>query len=57
MTRPVPPTGEDAGAAETTALAAAIAVAEADPRRIPHEGVRAWLLRLAGGAFDAQPRQ
>jgi hypothetical protein len=33
--------------------AAAVAVAEADPRRVPHEEVRAWLLRLADGEFDA----
>jgi hypothetical protein len=41
--------------AELQALAAAVAAAEADPRRVPHEAVRAWLLRLAQGDFDAQP--
>jgi len=39
--------------AEQRALAAAVAVAEADPRRVPHAEVRAWLLRLANGELDA----
>ena len=43
----------DDEAAELAALEAAIAKAQADPRRIPHEEVRAWLLRLAEGDFDA----
>lgn len=46
---------DDEAAAETAALAAAVAVAEADPRRVPHEEVRVWLLRLAAGEFDAPP--
>jgi hypothetical protein len=41
--------------AELAALAAAVALAEADPRRISHEAARAWLLRLAHGEFDAPP--
>lgn len=41
--------------AETRGLAAAVAVAKADPRRVPHDEVRAWLLRLARGEFDAPP--
>lgn len=41
--------------AEARALAAAVAIAEADPRRVPHEEVRAWLLRLAHDEFDAPP--
>lgn len=40
-------------AAELAALEAAVAEAKADPRRIPHGEVRAWLLRLAGGELDA----
>ena len=44
---------DDEEAAELAALEAAIAKADADPRRIPHEEVRAWLLRLAEGDFDA----
>ncbi len=50
---------DDDDAAEAQALAAAIAVAEADGRRVPHEEVRAWLMRLAEGEFNApspQPR-
>jgi len=41
--------------AEARALAAAIAESDADPRTVPHEDVRAWLLRLAQGEFDAPP--
>ena len=40
---------------EAGALAAALAVAEADPLRVQHEDVRAWLLRLANGELDAAP--
>jgi antitoxin ParD1/3/4 len=36
-------------------LAAAIAESDADPRTVPHEKVRAWLLRLTSGEFDAPP--
>jgi len=53
MTRPLPLVDDDE--AEAHALAAAVAVAEADPRRMSHEEVRAWLLRLANGEFDAPP--
>jgi hypothetical protein len=55
MTTPAPLTKVDAAEVEARALAAAVAVAEADPRRVPHEEVRAWLLRLANGEFDAPP--
>jgi hypothetical protein len=48
-----PPPLDDDEAAELAALQAAVAKAQADPRRIPHEEVRAWLLRLAEGDFDA----
>lgn len=41
--------------AEAQALAAAVAEADADPRTVPHERVRTWLLRLANGEFDAPP--
>jgi hypothetical protein len=57
MAHPEPITEDDEDVAEAQALAAAIAVAEADPRRVPHEEVRAWLLRLASGEFDAPPPQ
>jgi hypothetical protein len=40
---------------EAQALAAAIAESDADPRTAPHGEVRAWLLRLANGEFDAPP--
>jgi hypothetical protein len=42
-------------AAEAEALGAAVAQAVANPKRVPHEDVRAWLLRLAAGEFDAPP--
>lgn len=47
-------TGEEEEEAELCALKATVAVADADPRRIPHERVRTWLLRLAEGDFDAK---
>jgi hypothetical protein len=53
MAHPVPLVDDDE--AEVEALAVAVAAAEADPRRVPHEEVRAWLLRLANGEFDAPP--
>ena len=52
MSQPFAPMEDDA---ESHALAAAVAKAEANPRRIPHERVRTWLLRLAGGERDAKP--
>jgi len=43
-------------AAERAALEAAIAESLADPSPdIPHAEVRAWLLRMAAGEFDAEP--
>ncbi len=48
---------DDEEAAEMQVLAAALAVAEADQRRVPHAEVRTWLLRLAAGEFDAPPPQ
>jgi len=41
--------------AEALVLAAAIARSDADPRTTPHDTVRAWLLRLADGDFEAPP--
>jgi Fe-S-cluster formation regulator IscX/YfhJ len=55
MTQPAPLIEDDEAAAEARALAAAIAESDADPRTVPHEDVRAWLLRLAQGEFDAPP--
>jgi hypothetical protein len=45
----------DGVAAETAALAAAVAAASADRRGVPHEEMRAWLLEIAAGNFDAPP--
>jgi hypothetical protein len=53
MTTPIPLIEDDE--AEARALAAAVADSDADPRTAPHEAVRAWLLRLAEGEFDAPP--
>jgi hypothetical protein len=55
MTNPAPPIEDDEVAAEADALAAAIAASDVDPRTVPHEEVRAWLLRIANGEFDAPP--
>ena len=55
MTRPAPEIEDEEAEAETRALAAAVAASDADPRTAPHEEVRAWLLRLAEGEFDAPP--
>ena len=41
--------------AERQLLETAVAEAEADPRYVTHEDMRAWLLRLAQGDFDAHP--
>jgi hypothetical protein len=57
MAHTAPLIGDDEDAAEARALALAVATAEADPRRVPHEDVRAWLLRLADGDFGAPPPQ
>jgi hypothetical protein len=46
---------DDEAEAEARALAAAIADSDADLRTASHEEVRAWLLRLAQGEFDASP--
>lgn len=46
---------EDEEAAETALLLEAIREADADPRIVPHEEMRAWLLRIAAGEFDAEP--
>lgn len=55
MDQPVPLSDFDEEAAEREALAAAVAEARADPVNVPHEEVRAWLLRLADGDFTAEP--
>jgi Fe-S-cluster formation regulator IscX/YfhJ len=55
MTTPAPLIEEDE--AEARALAAAIAESDVDPRTVPHEEVRTWLLRLAEGEFHVPPPQ
>jgi len=45
----------DDDAAEAEALSAAIAKARADKREVPHEEMRAWLLKISEGDFDAPP--
>ena len=46
---------DDEEAAELAALAKAVAAARADRRAVPHEEMRAWLLEIAAGNFDAVP--
>jgi hypothetical protein len=53
MSIAVPHVDEDEAEAESRALGVAIAVSDADSRSVSHERVRAWLLEIAGGAFDA----
>jgi hypothetical protein len=55
MIDPAPLIEDDEDAAEAKALAAAVAESDADPRTVPHEEVRTWLLRIANGEFDAPP--
>lgn len=55
MDQPVPLSDFDEEAAEREALAAAVAEARANPLSIPHEDMRAWLLRIADGDFSAEP--
>ena len=56
MNTPANPLPEqDDDAAELEALEAAVAESDADPRVIPHEDVRAWLLKVANGDFKAPP--
>ena len=53
MANPEPLILDDDSETEVRSLLQAVATAEADPRRVPHEQVRAWLLLLAHGQFDA----
>jgi hypothetical protein len=55
MANSAPLIEDDEAAAETRALAAAIADSDADPRTVPHDEVRVWLMRLAKGEFEAPP--
>jgi hypothetical protein len=51
--RPIPEADDDA--AEAAALQAAVAESDADPRVIPHDKMRDWLLQMAVGKFEAPP--
>ena len=51
--RPLPDLDDDE--AETAALAEAVAEARADRRAVPHAEMRAWLLEIVAGNFDAPP--
>ena len=55
MPAPAPMIDLDEAEAEARALAAGIAESDANPRTVPHDEARAWLLRLANGEFNAPP--
>ncbi|MDR3516444.1 MAG: CopG family transcriptional regulator [Azospirillaceae bacterium] len=56
MAEPVRPLPDlDDAEAETAALAAAVEKSRADRRAVPHEEMRAWLLEIVAGNFDAPP--
>jgi DNA-binding IclR family transcriptional regulator len=55
MAKPTSLPDIDDSSADAEALAAAVAEARADPHGVSHEEVRAWLLRVAAGDFDAPP--
>ena len=46
---------EDEDAAELAALTAAVEASLANPRAVPHDEMKAWLLEIAAGNFDAPP--
>jgi hypothetical protein len=45
----------DDAKAEAALVLNAVAGSDADARAVPHERVRAWLLAIANGEFDAPP--
>lgn len=45
----------DEDISERAALTAAVAAARADRRGVSHAEMRAWLLEIAAGNFDAKP--
>ena len=51
--RTIPDIDDDV--AETAALAEAVAASRADRRAVTHDEMRAWLLEIAAGNFDALP--
>ncbi len=54
MSNVVRPPDVDDEAAEAEAIRQAVAESDANPRSVPHEEVRAWLMRLYAGEFDAE---
>jgi len=52
---PIHPLPDFDGDAEAEALGRAVAEARADPREVPRSEVRAWLMQIAAGNFDAAP--
>jgi hypothetical protein len=55
MANTVPQIEPDDDAAEAAALLTAVARSRANARGVPHEEMRAWLLKIAAGEFDAPP--
>jgi len=49
------PADHDEEAAELAALTAAVKEARLDASSVPHAEMRAWLLEIAQGNFDAPP--
>jgi len=54
MSNPIPLPDVDDRDAEAEAIRQAVAESDADPRSVPHEEVRAWVMRLIAGKFDAE---
>jgi hypothetical protein len=48
---PIPDIDDD----DAELRARAVAAARADDREVPHEEMRAWLLKLAAGDLSAEP--
>jgi hypothetical protein len=55
MPNTIPEIELDDDAAEATGLLAAVARSRANAQGVPHEDMRAWLLKIAEGEFDAPP--
>lgn len=55
MANTAPPVELDDDVAEAAALLAAVARSRTDARGVPHAEMRAWLLKIAEGEFDAPP--
>ncbi len=46
---------EDEDTAELVALTSAVNESLTNPRAVPHDEMKAWLLEIAAGNFDAPP--